>query len=89
MSKVFKYTLDVTERQTIKMPPLARILKIGVQEGHVRIWASVHEDYPEGDRTFVVVGTGCTIPDDVKLSSYRGTVQVGSFVWHIFEIRND
>lgn len=76
------------ERIVIEMPP-ARFLHVGHQDGTVCLWAMVDEDKKTWPRKFVVVGTGwllerhCAIPESMF---HLGTVQIGGFVWHVFEL---
>jgi hypothetical protein len=87
MARVFKYTLKMEQRQTVSMPADSTLLSVQVQRGVVCIWAIVNPD-PELDevpRSFEIVGTGHEVPSPSK---FIGTVQIGEFVWHIFEIPN-
>ena len=90
--KIFKYELhdDMTNVQTVMMPKDAHILSVQWQSAAplrpgFRIWALVDENEREFiGRRFVILGTGWDVPTDVQLW-FLATVQVGRFVWHVFE----
>lgn len=52
----------------------------------VCLWAMSNTDEsPKVRRMFRVYGTGRPIEEDPAELDYIGTVQTGSFVWHVFE----
>lgn len=84
---VYRYTLGAADRQVVAMPGGADILHVGrtrtVVPHAVDVWAAVDPDRPTVDRAFLVVGTGNPIPDTA--GRHIGSVDVGAFVWHVFE----
>lgn len=78
MKTVYKYRTGV-----IQIPKGAHILKAGMQNGEVFIWAEVDSSQPTEERSFCVCGTGHLIP---KKSCYIDTVFDGDFVWHVYEV---
>ena len=83
--KIYKYTLEVLDRQLIEMPVGARILSLQQQGSTVCIWAIVEEGQPIDKRVFYIFGTGHTLPDFINKSDFIGTVQTGPLVWHVFD----
>jgi len=85
---IYKYTLHLADgdEHRIDMPKDAQILHIGVQGNDICIWAVVNP-MPEvyNRRTFFIVGTGTPFSHDYVLTPFIGTVQMGAYVWHIFE----
>lgn len=89
MRKIFKYRLEITDEQKIRLPLGSKILSVVNQRNEMVLYALVK---PEEDRmvdhTFYIVGTGHYIQEeDIRHSSYLGTVTFGAnqtFVWHIF-----
>lgn len=84
---IWKFPLEITDEQTVKMPEHAIILSAQLQGGYgICLWAMVNPEAAKIERTFLVYGTGNPIEED-KLQQYIGTVQTaaGSLVWHIFE----
>lgn len=86
--KIFKYALELTEKQMVELPAGAKILDVQMQNGVPCLWAWVDpEEKLKRATEIYVFGTGNPIPmlEDQKYA-YRhlGTVQDGRFVWHIF-----
>lgn len=83
--KVFKYPLEVTDRQHITMPIGAEILSVQAQNGNLCLWAKVDPAAQSEVRTFHVSGTGHDLPNDA--GKYVGTAQMlgGALVWHVFD----
>ncbi len=87
MRTIHKYVLaDPGGHPPINLPmPLkAKILHTGVQGGiDICIWAEVDSNEPIlGGRMFIVYGTGFDKVD----GTYRGTVQMPPWVWHVYEL---
>lgn len=87
MSKrIHKWTLAVTDRQTLALPAHAQLLTIQLQHEHPQLWALVDTGAPFEDRTIAIYGTGNPLPD--KPGEYIATFQMdgGALVWHGFEV---
>lgn len=82
---IWKFPLEIKDRQEIRMPIGARILSVQLQNETMTLWAWVNPDAYHETRAFVIVGTGNEMWDRVK--TYIGTVQThhGALVWHVFE----
>lgn len=78
--KIFKYPLKITGKQSIKIPRNHRILSVQVQDGILCVWAAVEPEGCTVFREFLIVGTGCDMPEEEHIA----TVQDGHLVWHIF-----
>lgn len=87
MSTIWKYGLEITDRQTLAMPAGAQLLTAQYQHGRLNLWAEVDPSAETEDRTVAIVGTGNPMPEGK--AEYVGTVQawVGHLVWHVFEVR--
>lgn len=83
--KIYKYQLQTATTQSVYMPLGAQILSIQTQNEIICIWVMVEEHKPQVQRVFQIVGTGQGFDQNRK---YLATVQLGSYVWHIFEIGN-
>lgn len=79
---IWKYQIQIVDSFALKMPKGATILCFQMQDGWPQIWATVDPDAEPEERRFAVVGTGNPMP---AVRDYIGTVQVGRFVWHLFE----
>jgi len=85
---IYKYELDVLDRQVIKMPALATILTIQSQGGKGQIWAKVNPHSELVDRIFTTHPTGMELTGDT--CCYVGTYQIanGNLVFHVFEVHS-
>ena len=90
MTKViYKYKIDDEDYADprIKLPAWSKILYVGVQKGDIYIWALIDKDENLSEYvTFRIVATGEDM-EQYFLNShdYIGTVQIESFVWHIYK----
>jgi hypothetical protein len=82
---IWKFPLEVTDWQIVKMPIGAKILDAQVQHGVICLWALCDENAEKENRHIMIFGTGEVIPDDP--GKYIATVQKegGKLIWHIFE----
>lgn len=84
MLKIFKYELQIVDRQEISIPSPKRLLHVGEQDEKLFVWSIVTPDifviYPTILRIF---GTGHQIENEDI--TFIGTVQMSNgLVWHIF-----
>lgn len=85
MKVIYKYKLEVTDHQILRLRAQSEILSVQVQNGEIQLW--ILEDQSMSvfcDRHIAVIGTGN--PFNYNLNRFIGTVQMTPFVWHIFEI---
>ena len=85
MRQVWKWALSAEDGpQILNMPQHATVVHVAVQSGELTLWAesSIHDTLLY-ERLFEVHGTGHpTIADGEE---FRGTVMMGSLVWHVYE----
>jgi hypothetical protein len=85
MRHIYKYELEVTDRQKVMMHKKAELLSVGIQHGKVVLWALIDGDNPIIEREIHTVGTGhiVNVPYGTK---YVGTYMLedGYFVGHVF-----
>lgn len=83
---VYKYELEVTAEQTIKLPFNAAILTVQMQGARCCLWALVDPRNELTERSICIFGTGNPIPDKIRLK-YINTFQIPSLglVFHAFE----
>lgn len=92
MRKIWKWELDVTDRQSVYLPQGAQILDVQVQNGQVCMWAICLPSLPTQPRYIGIYGTGNPLPDvDLDNARYISTFQMhgGALVFHAFELAND
>lgn len=87
MKMIFKYPLELTDRQEIEVPIVCQILSVQVQGRVICLWALVETELRSNDPnieltrkiTVRIVGTGKPIPDANEIAShFIGTVQGGT-----------
>jgi len=89
--RILKYPLALHSTQRgggfciVEMPVGAKILHVADQEGELKIWAFVEQEYDIEEHCFLVNGTGSRF--ELPTGSYIGTAVQGKYVWHIFEIK--
>lgn len=86
MSAIYRYEVPVDDKyHVIKLagdPTGVGLRRMGM----VEFWAIHNEDVGEQDRTFLVVGTGHEIPNNVhKVWGYAYDAG-GQLVWHLVEV---
>jgi len=82
--KIFKYPLQIIDRQILKLPVGARKLSVQNQGGFVCLWALVDPNAEKRPVEIFIYGTGNPIDQDITRQLYIDTVQQGQFVWHVF-----
>ncbi len=86
---IWKFPLVMEGCNTVQMPVAAGVMSVHVQrpnpdlDGTICLWAICDPKAPLEDRHFAVVGTGRTMPPDLK--KFIGTVPIGPVAWHVFE----
>ena len=87
MTRIWKWPLEITDRQAVTLPRNARILTAQMQGDVLCIWTECDPTGGGEARTFSVYGTGNPMPESPGL--YIGTVQThgGALVWHVYEIK--
>lgn len=86
MKTIHKKVLPLETMQQVWMHPDDHILCAQNQGGQICIWYTTDKvvTAPEIKRNIYIVGTGGIIPSDGR---YIGTVQLGAYVWHLYEER--
>lgn len=84
--KIFKFPIELTDRQTVEMQKGAHILSCQEQKGVLTIWAIVDPNAEKVERNIAIVGTGRADYPDTPRTKFIATVQQGDFVWHIFDM---
>lgn len=83
---IYKYTLKVTDEQTVMLPEGARVLSVANQGDDMVLYAHVDPRKPENAKVRVFIyGTGnpAIVPDTARFMgtfSQRG----GRLMWHVF-----
>lgn len=86
---IWKYELETTDEQTIKIPYGGQIISIQIQNGKPCMWVLVHPKNEHiQDRNLEIYGTGHPVKDIEGTQLYhRGTYKLidKGLVFHVFE----
>ena len=83
---IYKHIVEPITIQVCKLPADAEILSVQVQENRVCIWFLCDPTNPEENRFIEIVSTGEKIHETLNVKRiFIGTVQMHSYVFHIFE----
>lgn len=90
--RIWKWTLQVCDTQTLSMPEGAQVLSVQVQGGMPQLWALIDETKPQVSRTFSTYGTGYPLPRSLGPGQHRKHAFIGTYlmedgglVLHVFE----
>jgi hypothetical protein len=84
MKTIYKYPIQIIDRQEIEIHSGAEIIKAGLDpKGNFCIWAIVSTESMTHKKPIWVVGTGNPFPRGA--TKHIDSFNVGPFVWHIFE----
>lgn len=89
MPVIWKFPLDLQEKQIISMPKGAKLLDVQMQFDVPCLWALCDELATKEDREFLMIGTGVPISTIEPIGEYVGTFQIiqGNYVFHVFNSR--
>lgn len=84
---IWKYDLSIHAECEIEVPTGSEVLHFGIQNDSFRVWILVNPDANIKEKVRLVIrGTGWDF-DASEMGEYKGTVQAGAFVWHLFQIK--
>ena len=84
MKTIYKYPLEIADRQTLMLPAGHEILAVATQHGQPCLWVLVDTDEELMPFGIAMYGTG--MPCSQTRKDYIGTVQLlnGAMVLHLF-----
>lgn len=92
MQTIWKYELQITDEQELKIPPNADILSVAYQRNNdeqrdmLCLWAMVQPSRLQMSRFIEIHGTGNPSIDPQYTRIFIGTVVMpNNLVWHVFE----
>ncbi len=84
---IWKYPLEMVNKQTLNLPSSAQILTVQVQDKTPQLWTLCEgvPGYPTTERTILMYGTGWFVPNNAN--RYIATFQLegGRLVFQVFE----
>ena len=80
---IYKYELNIDDRTTLSLPKDSKVVHVGTQNKKLYMWVRHDLSKPRIDYTMTVYGTG---NDNIQpFHHHAGTVQIGQYVWHVFQ----
>jgi hypothetical protein len=83
MKAIYKYQLSLQGVDIRTLPADFEVLSVQIQHNIITMWAYVDDTSNACEVEIKIIGTGTEFKNRRKYS-YIGTVQLDSFVWHIF-----
>ncbi len=85
MTTIYKYPLEITDIQSIKLPEGYEILSVQFQWDQLCLWALVNPSANPILTTIEIIGTGHLMSQAHR--QFLGTAQQfgGQLVWHVFQ----
>ena len=83
MRTIYKYPLQIVDKQTVLMPKGAQIIAVMVQKEQLCVWAECNPTGLVEPKTLWLIGTGNSMP--TLYLFHLGSVLMGPFVWHVYE----
>lgn len=86
MKTIFKYKLQIQDQQVFEIPLSGHQFKILQGDFAPFLYCIVDTDAPMRRVIVTIVGTGNPVPDDCSywVGIIKGTIKIGSFIWHVF-----
>lgn len=88
MTKIYKYQLDLFDRDSWKLSikSFVKVLSVINQNGKIVVYVAINELQSNAKSVeFKIIGTGHDIINDKKDDFiFLNTVEIVPFVWHIF-----
>jgi len=81
MKVVWKYPLEITDEQIVRLPVGVQILDVQQQGQGLMMWVLVDKLIEAENFTIFITETGHDVPRHRK---YIATVQTGPLVWHVW-----
>lgn len=88
MKQIYKYPFEVSGYLKLPLSQEAKILLVEDQHNVPTLWALIDPEQTPGVRRFHIYGTGHLIPHPERLT-HVASWQSGSFVWHMFEEKEE
>lgn len=83
MDTIWKFPLERTDNQLIKVTKGARILSAKMQHGVPCLWIQLDPKAPQEDMEIIIRGTNHPIDREMHLT-FIDTLIDNQFVWHVF-----
>ncbi|WP_426447603.1 DUF7352 domain-containing protein [Paenibacillus sp. S-38] len=87
MRTIYKYPIELQNKQLLELPKGSRVLSAQEQYGGINIYALVDTDLKETEKIVILLyGTGHRITEDIEEYRFLDTVSMhgGNLVIHVF-----
>ena len=88
MKIIYKYDLQITDKQSVEITGFESFLKVAEQNGKLCLWCIVNPDIKHVYKAEIsIVGTGLPIsykPNVMKSNHLDSVVMSDGLVWHVF-----
>ncbi len=85
MNSIWKFSLDIVDRQKVAMPAHSHLLTAQFQGEQLMLWALVDLKQQSRNRIIRIYGTGRPCNEQTS-EAYLTSVQEGSsLIWHVFD----
>ena len=85
MKTIYKYPLNIVDKQVINLPISAEFLHAGLDPvGKPCLWFIVENTNATMDYIIRIIGTGNPLDKDIEWFDHLGSVTMPPDVWHIF-----
>ena len=84
MKTVYKYPIQDTTQQTVRLPKGAKLLQVASQGGQLQLWALVDTAQMPVDRKIAICGTGHMAPDGEYICTFQ--LMGWTLVFHVFDM---
>jgi len=86
MKTIYKYNLEITDRQIVEMPYNSEIIAVKNQGDDLCLWAIVEtENEVRPTYEIEIYGTGHPMDKDIFTEFIETCVMPNGLVWHVFK----
>lgn len=83
MKTIWKYVIEITDRQKLTVPGDAKIIHAGLDPSATPcVWVEVTPAASDAQIEIYIFGTGN--PMDARAIQHHGSFVMGEYVWHVY-----
>lgn len=87
---IWKYSLGPTKNHTLSMPVGAEVIHADIQNNEFFLWAIIPDpNAKQESRFFLIAPTGGSGDCRAIKENHITTFLDGTYVWHVFEVKNE
>lgn len=85
MNAVWKFPLEIRDRQIIEIPAPCKLLFVAEHGGRLCLWAQINPANPNERRIITIVGAGDGHVDPDWFHIGSAICAGGTLVWHVYD----